>query len=320
MLAAMRFLLSICLSSVACGAPSGELRASRPGGGRGAETDLLRSDLWDDGLAEVARYVGTERRYGELRDAELVLIVVKEPFDADLLVKADGEHHEHVLDAIKLNAVVTVPTGVYTYHQMASAFFEREGGRLMKLATTSQEWCGITTKLLTVRGEDAVLRAFSYFGDEAESIHPFVMRDDMILEDTLPLYLRTLDFERESARELAIVPRQLSNRAAFPAPTRATATIGARETIEVPAGAMEALRVEVRGAGTDVYWFASEVPHVLVRWDRADGGRYELASVLRTDYWAQHDVGDALPPLPNARGAQPESEPPQLDPAPAVQP
>jgi hypothetical protein len=303
------------LGLASCGAPTGELRPASPGAGRAAETDLLRSRLWDDGFAEVARYAGTERRYGELRAAELVLITVKEPFDPDLLVKADGARHARTLDAIKLNTILTVPTGVYTYHQMSSAFFDRAAGRLMKLATTSQEWCGITSKILTVRGGRAVLRAFSYFGDEADSIHPFEMDDDTVVADALPLYLRTLDLERPGSRELRLLPRQLSNRTTIPVPERATATVGTAETLDVPAGAFEAIPVEVRGSETDVYWFASSSPHALVRWDRADGGRYELASVLRTDYWDQHAVGDALPPLPDQA-----IEPPQLEPAPAVQP
>ena len=52
-----------------------------------------------------------------------------------------------------------VPTGIYTYHQMASVFLRRDSGELRKLSVMSSEGCGISTAHM-VGGE---LETRSYF-------------------------------------------------------------------------------------------------------------------------------------------------------------
>jgi hypothetical protein len=266
-----------------------------------AETRLFGDALWDDGNAEIARYRATMPFYGAMREGEAVLIVVKEPFDMDALVKADGDvAHEHVEDVIKLNEVRTFQTGVYTYRQMASAFFSRPELHPLKLVTSSQEWCGITTKILTVRGGEALLRSFSYFGDEGERAETIALGDDVVFADALPVFVRTLDFGREGlVRRIRLVDEQLSNRAKPPAVVHETIEVLCGGRAEVPAGRFETCRVMVtRGAEIDTFHLDRAPPHTLVRWDRADGGTYELTLVARAPYWSMHDpehVGELLP-------------------------
>lgn len=274
------------------------------GAGMPGERPLFADPLWDDGLAEVASYDVRELRYGELRDATATLIVVKETFDADALVKADGpEPPARAIEVLKLNHVLTVPTGVYTYRQMASVFVRRDRAQLLSLVVGSQEWCGVTHKRLTVRDGRATLRASSYFGGEGDRSFHVPMSERTVLYDALPLWLRTLELERAGAREVELVSQQLSNRAPRPGVAPATLTVGAPRELEVPAGVLEVVPVVVEhAAGRDVLSFAREAPHTLVRWERADGGSYALRAVRRAAYWEMHDVGDvgALGPEPEA--------------------
>ncbi len=274
------------------------------GAGGAGERPLFADALWDDGLAEVASYDVRERRYGTLRDATATMIVVKETFDADALVKDDGpERAERTIDVMKLNHVLTVPTGVYTYRQMASVFVTRDRAQPVERVIGSQEWCGITHKRLAVRGGRATLHASSYFGGEGERSFDVPMDDRTVLYDALPLWLRTLELERRHARRVRLVSQQLSNRAPRPELAEATITVGAPRSIVVPAGTREVVPVTVEhAAGTDVLSFAREAPHPLVRWDRADGGSYALRGVRRVAYWELHDLEDvgALGPDPEA--------------------
>jgi hypothetical protein len=69
--------------------------------------------------------------------------------------------------------------------------------------------------------------------------------------------------------------------------------IGERETLESPAGRFDVVPIEVQhSGGTDVYRFGAQAPHVLVRWERYDGGRYDLQWVRRARYWEMHDPDD----------------------------
>lgn len=289
--------------SLACGTPAAP---SLPidGAGMVGERALFADALWDDGLAEVASYRVLERRYGTLREATATLIVVKETFDADALVKADGpERPLRSIDVMKLNHVLTVPTGVYTYRQMASVFVRRDRAQPLELVVSSQEWCGITHKRLAVRDGRATLQASSYFGGEGERSFDVPMDERTVLYDALPMWLRTLDLDREGEREVTLVSQQLSNRAPRPDVAPATIGVGAPRSIEVPAGTFEVVPVTVEhAAGRDVVSFAREAPHTLVRWERADGGRYELTAVRRAAYWELHDIEDvgALGPDPEA--------------------
>ncbi len=281
--------------------------------GRSAETALFEDALWDDGKAEVARYRATEPRYGVMRTGEAVLIVVKETFDSDHLVKADGPPPDTTVDVMKLNTVTTFQTGVYTYRQMVSSFLTRDGLRPVKLSMSSQEWCGVTSKILTVRGTEALLRTFSYFGAEGDCAFELDLGDDAVLYDALPMWLRGLDLEDHTPRTVRVLDEQRSNHATEPQWADARIEVGEPTSVDVPAGHFGVVPVGVvRGDARDVFFLGADSPHPLVRWERSDGGVYELTVLARAPYWVMHDpenLNDLLP-----REAEPrtdiETEPP----------
>ena len=263
--------------------------------GLSGERPFLRDPMWDDGNAEIASYDAREARYGILRDGEAILISVKEDLDALTLVKADGPRHGELVTAVKLNTVLSVPAGVYTYRQMASSWLLRETARPIKLAVGSQEWCGLTHKTMTIRGPEALMRESSYFGAEGERVFVVAVGPETVLFDTLPLWLRTLDLEETGVRTVQLVESEISNRALPPVARAADVEVQTPRPIDVAAGSFDTVPVEVRREGaTDVFFLQREAPHTLVRWDRADGGRWSLHWVRRAAYWdmnAPEDVG-----------------------------
>jgi len=271
--------------------------------GAAPETDLFAREIWDDGNAEVARYTARQMRYGEERAGELVLITVKESFDPERLVKADGPSHAHAIDVIKLNAVLTFQTGVYTYHQMASVYSTRPELSPIKLAVTSQEWCGTTTNLLSVRGDHALSRSFSYHGAEGERSVSFELPDDVVLEDALPLFIRAID-RNVRTRRVHVLPSQLSNHAESVTPVAVTITIRGEELLQLPMddplSPRPATAVEVAWPGDrrDVYYIGP-LTRELLRIERA-GHVYDLRFIERAPYWEMNAVADedALLPRP----------------------
>jgi hypothetical protein len=304
----MRILLgSASLLLAACGVVTGAPDpAPRFEAGLGAEDRLFAGRLWDDGQAEIAYYDTRDPRYDVLRDGRAVLIAVKETLDADALVKADGPPPRHTVDAIKLGHLVDVETGVYAYRQMANAWIERASGRPLRVTVGSQDWCGQTFKVLTMGQDGALVRTFSYFGAEGERAFSVDVDDRTVLGDALPLWVRTLDLDRPGARRIRILDEQLANHARPPSIRDAVVRVGRTpREIETPAGRFDAIPVVVeRGDRRETFWLDERPPHPIVRWERPDGGSYQLRRIARAAYWEMNGPEDlgALDPGPHSAG------------------
>jgi hypothetical protein len=143
-----------------------------------------RAPLWDDGKAELCAYEVSWAHYGRIYKGRALLVLVKEPWNPALDVKADHPRRDG-FEVLKLNHVRDVPTGIYTYHQMASVFWHRDTGALQKIAATSAEACGISYAEMR-RGR---LQTHGYFdgqGDREQRWPPSALP-----EDGLPAALRT---------------------------------------------------------------------------------------------------------------------------------
>lgn len=112
---------------------------------------------WFDGTAEINRYRATLVKYGQPRAADdVVHILVTEDHNPDLLVKGDDWRAPGLVKMLKFNYVTSVRTGVYTYQQMLSFFFDRADTRLAKMTLASHEWCGNSFKeLVNFRGRSS---------------------------------------------------------------------------------------------------------------------------------------------------------------------
>jgi hypothetical protein len=267
------------------------LRPAATGAAAPAELALPAGDpawrldrLWDDGRAEYCAYQVAWARYGHRYPGRALLILVKEPWNPELDVKAD-EPRPDGFEVLKLNHVRDVPTGIYTYHQMASVYLRRDTGALRKVAATSSEACGVSTADL-VAGR---LATRSYFDGQGDRSGPYPA--GALPEDGLPALLRGFVAGSPPA-ELTVFPSLMMGRFAALDPAAYRVRRGAPAPVTVPAGAFEGveLRLENRD-GWLAYTFETAPPHRLLAHERSDGTRYELAKCDRLAYWSMHDPG-----------------------------
>jgi hypothetical protein len=236
--------------------------------------------LWDDGKAELCAYDATWARYGHHYRGRALLILVKEPWNPNLEVKADGPAPFEVL---KLNHVRDVPTGIYTYHQMASVYLRRDSGALQKIAATSSEACGISTAQMA-RGR---LETRSYFDGQGDRSMEYPA--GAIPEDGLPAVLR--DFVGGAApATVRVFPSLMQSR--FPELAAADWKVEKSGVDDGGDNVDNGVEIRLtRGDDSLSYTFEREAPHRLLRYRRADGTVYELAKCERIAYWEMHDPG-----------------------------
>ncbi len=154
---------------------------------------------WYSGNAEITRYELQQARYGEMRKGDAVLIFVTEDFLADKQVKYEFGDNDNAVPILKMNSTRKFYTGIYPYSMMTSVFTPTSGEPTLKVATSSQEWCGHTFLQLNNRDDKIAVELRSYF--QAESDQNFKI-DTALLEDELwtkirinPESLPTGDFE-----------------------------------------------------------------------------------------------------------------------------
>jgi hypothetical protein len=269
------------------------LYADSPGAG---DPSWRRAPLWDDGKAELCAYEVSWAHYGHAYKGRALLVLVKEPWNPALDVKADHPGRGS-FDVLKLNHVRDVATGIYTYHQMASVYFRRDSGALQKIAATSSEACGISYAEMK-RGR---LQTHGYFDGQADREQRW--QTSAWPEDGLPATLRTF-VSGLLPTVIDVFPSLLAAR--FPDLAPRTYHLERRK-VQAPAepGAapsgppQEAVELRLTsGASHLAYTFEAQPPHRLLRFDRDDGTLYRLAKCDRLAYWDLNGPGAEawLPP------------------------
>jgi len=273
-----------------CATPESQRAAEAAGAEARPSAEVLRDPIWDDGRAEFSVYDGITRLEGRERAFTARVIVVKEDFVRDLLVKSDaGPVAGKTFEVLKLNYLRDVPTGMYDFHQMASVFFERTTFRAVKYAASSMESCGLT--FVVAKPEDGRLAhvSHSYWDAEGDRTQTIEWSQNAVFYDGLPLWLRGFDLAEPARREMQVLPTQLQSRVGTPAVEAATLQFeGADET----RGGRYAVRM-THGRGEDRLWFEPEAPHVLWRWEKANGTVLELRRTQRVPYWERTAPEDA---------------------------
>jgi hypothetical protein len=267
------------------------------GRGRGVSADpgdWATHPLWDDGQAEVSAYDAVEMRYGEARPYTDYQIVVKEPFSRRLLVKADPGHApDDVLDVIKLNRVIQYRTGVYSYNQMLSYFFDPADMQPLKWTLAHFEWCGNTFKIFTRRGREARLESHTYWDTDADQAFDLDFGSDTVFYDQLPVWLRSRPL-RPGARRARLYPTQISSKGPRPEAAERAITVAGEEEIDLgQVGRRRGVLVQVEQPdGLHRFWLESQFPNTLLGWERPDGGRGRLLWTRRLKYWDLNQPGD----------------------------
>ncbi len=247
---------------------------------------------WGDGKAEFNFYEAQEVRYGQPRASDVIHILVREPFSDRDLVKAEANTRGGTYPVIKLNQILHVPTGIYVYQQMHSAFWRCDSGSLVKATLTSNDSCGNTYKEFRALGG---LRGLigggwkyewrTYWEGQSAGDENVAAPANALFYDELPARVRTLDFDAEpKSFEIALAPsiiRSKKDDVKF-----------ARATVDWKRAAGDLL-VSVRTeSGTDEFRLDAKAPHLLREWKMSDGGSLKLTSSLKLDYWNYNKLGD----------------------------
>lgn len=170
-------------------------------------------DYWYQGDAELSSYTLSQARYGELHAGEAVMIFVTEDFSKSRHVKLDYpvKSPADKVGVLKLNMTKTFNTGLYPYSMMTSSFTPIQRlahPHTLKVATSSQEWCGHTFTQLNLRKNKYALQFNSYFESEGDQS---LTLDDVLLEDELWSLIR-LDPDALPTGKLKMIPGTMYQR------------------------------------------------------------------------------------------------------------
>lgn len=256
--------------------------------------EWVRNPYWFDGKAELNFYNATIIKYGQpRRTGEIVHILVSEKHNPKLLVKADDWRQPGLVNMLKFNHVISVQTGIYTYRQMMSLFFNQANARVAKMTFTSHEWCGNSFKeIINFRGRSR-FDFNTYWDGQGSGEFEVSFPEDLVLYDALPVQLRMLTFEPGLSTRMNLLRTQISSRVSEPKIGKATVTVDKTEEVVVPAGTFDAVRVIVRHSqGVDRFWFETQFPNRMLRWQSFGGDRYELRSSKKLAYWQLNNPGD----------------------------
>lgn len=253
-------------------------------------SEYYMTPFWDDGKAEVARYRATRVIYGAQRQHETILITVSEDFDTATYTKAEPPYGETaLLPVIKFTIIATIQTPNYPYHFMTTSFIERDDPTTpVKLSTSSQEWCGVTSRVFerwTVASRE---RFQSYWQTEGAGSRAVALRAGDLFEEDLPVVLRALKF----ADGLHASFRLASNVTVARTPPITISPAVIRVAVED-----ELWQVRINAADGRAIRLAFDPTRndVLQSMEHSDGRALELSEVSRKAYWLRDDANPLNP-------------------------
>jgi hypothetical protein len=211
----------------------------------------------------------------------------------------NGRDTETVL---KLNFMKEFVTGIYKYNVMTSAFTPvniNEHPRSLKLASSSQEWCGTTWSQLNLRGGQYEVTGHSYFEDEGDYEATL---DAVWLEDEIWTQLR-LSPELLPEGEIDIIPASFGVRRSHSGWTVEKATVKKEEWTgdDMPGENLMAYSIEYNNRERNLtIVYENESPYRIAGWiqtqELEDGEKLEAKSVrtntIKEPYWQQKSKAD----------------------------
>ncbi len=250
--------------------------------------DLVR-DFWFNG-AEINRYDLSQARYGQAHPGHAEFIFVTEPFLTQEQVKNERGLQPST-DALKLNALRTFNTGIYSYRTMTSTFRPIDLAtyrHALKTTTSIQDWCGHAFQQINriETGWNVELR--SYFENEGDQDFEL---SEAWLEDELWLLVR-LDPEELPIGLIRVVPGALTTRFAHQ-PIKPQQAVG-----KLVAGRKQStytLSYPAHQTSLEIH-FDSVFPHIIRSWEeRSNQGITKAVlthRIMNSAYWSEHQPGD----------------------------
>lgn len=269
------------------------------------ETTNQFKQYWYQGLAELTSYDLHQARYGEIHPGEAVLIFVTEDFSKSKHVKMDnpGSSPGDAVSVLKLNMVKKFFTGLYPYSIMLSSFKPidyQNYPATLKVATSSQEWCGHTFAQLNKKGKGYQVHLNSYF--ESEGDKNFQIKG-AVLEDEIWQIIR-INPKALPLGTVELIPSTIHARlrhAEFN-PQKAKATIYDHD--QDPSSNTYDLQYLGYDRSLKIH-FKKEFPHQILGWEETNVSGFgssaqklttkaTLRKSIMLDYWTRHNVQDSI--------------------------
>ncbi len=250
-------------------------------------------EYWYSGKAELNSYTLKQSRYGEIRDGEVVLVFVTEPFSLSKQVKLDNPQDagEDNVSVLKLNNIRKFTTGIYDYSIVTSSFTpvdSKNYPHTLKLNTSIQEWCGHTFTQLNLEEENYNFQQFSYFesdGDTEKTIPA------ALLEEELMTHIR-LNNGQLPLGEIDLIFSTIYSRFGYHdlKPTKAKISKTASDTVINYSIAY--LKYDRKLSIT----VEKEFPYKILSWTEDDGDglltEAQLKKSINEPYWSQKSLDD----------------------------
>ncbi|MGB0415437.1 MAG: hypothetical protein ACPGKS_01160 [Coraliomargarita sp.] len=248
------------------------------------------SNFWFNG-AELNRYEITQSRYGKAHPGHAELIYVTEPFLIAEQVKREFGG-KLATDVLKLNALRTFNTGLYSYRTMTSTFSPIDletYPHALKTNTSVQDWCGQAFQQINRIQDGWAVELRSYFqaaGDTNTQLK------DSWLEDELWVRLR-LDPGKLPTGEIEVVPGAVHTRFAH-LPIRAVTAEAKLFTDQTTS--LYALRYASIGRTLEIE-FDTAFPHIIRAWKEIAPDGTSTAKLshreMNVPYWNQNQPADS---------------------------
>jgi hypothetical protein len=264
----------------------------------------LKTNYWNEGLAEISRYSLSQNRYQDIHPGEVVTIFVKEDFLTDKQVKNESYSSSQSTPVLKNITTKKFTTGLYDYVMSTSVFSpfdQKEYPGSLKVQSTSTEWCGTSYIQLNHRQNAYHVELRSYFEKEGDQNYKM---NDVLLEDEIMNLIRFDPLSMPSGK-VNIIPMASYCRLTHLQMDDVQAMIS-HETYEGD---------EFKGKDTRVLqinfptlkrnkniYYESTYPHVILGWDDTYPSAFDkklrttksrLTHQVREAYWNKNKANDA---------------------------
>lgn len=252
--------------------------------------DQKIQDFWFAG-AEISSFKLSQSRYGSNHPGHAELIYVTEPFLIERQVKNENGKAAST-PVLKLNALTTFNTGLYSYRTMTSTFRPidlAEFPHALKSTTSIQDWCGQAFQQFNHRNKGWSVELRSYFENAGDQ--NFKLPGDH-LEDELWITLR-LDPGKLPQGEIQVIPG-----AVFARFHHQQIQASKANAILTKSGESSIYTISYPTLGRKLaIHFDTAFPHIIRKWTEATskGSTEAILSkrLMNVEYWNLHNPQDA---------------------------
>ncbi|WP_411825340.1 septum formation inhibitor Maf [Luteolibacter sp. AS25] len=247
-------------------------------------------DFWFNG-AEISSYTLSQSRYGSNHPGHAELVYVTEPFLTEKQVKNENGG-EPTTDVLKLNALTTFNTGLYSYRTMTSTFRPIDVEKFpfaLKTSTSVQDWCGQSFQQANLVGNEWHIELRSYFEDEGDQE---LTIPETHTEDGIWITLR-LNPKELPTGNISMIPgavfTRFNHQPVQTTPAKAELKAGGKDSIYTITYPSLKRTLSIR--------FDTKFPHIIRGWTENIGDQKTTATLnkrlMNVYYWEQHNPGDA---------------------------